>query len=361
MRARIIHRSEILRLVDLLRQEYEVLAPFIGRGRDTLFDVVTDENRDRIQVHLQNPFYPPKRYVLPHLERLFKIRQDPTGARIMPTYDETKRAIFGIRSCDVAGIYHLDRFYLGRDYRDVYYELRRRHLFLVNVVCTDPARDISDLCFCMCADTGPAARDHFDLQLMDLGEEYLVVAGTSAGEALFADPLFKQGTRAHVEKRHAILEDVRKRFKTTTSWFSGAIRLVSQGQVTEKTWEDIGNRCLECGGCTYVCPACTCFTVTDRKLGPEEMERVRLWDSCALNGFTRMAGGFNPRKAVHDRRNRRFFRKLSHYFIQRELSMACVGCGRCAAVCHGDVGMPSVVEMIRRQHLASASHEPAEH
>ena len=61
-----------------------------------------------------------------------------------------------------------------------------------------------------------------------------------------------------------------------------------------------------------------------------------------------MAGGFNPRRAVHDRRNRRFFRKLAHYFIERELSMACVGCGRCAAVCHGDIGMPSVVEIIRQ-------------
>jgi ferredoxin len=88
--------------------------------------------------------------------------------------------------------------------------------------------------------------------------------------------------------------------------------------------------------------------VTDRRLGSNEIERVRMWDACALGGFTRMAGGHNPRRAVHDRRNRRFFRKLAHYFIQRELSMACVGCGRCAAVCHGDVGMPSVVEMIRR-------------
>ena len=59
-----------------------------------------------------------------------------------------------------------------------------------------------------------------------------------------------------------------------------------------------------------------------------------------------MAGGFNPRRAVHDRRNRRFFRKLAHYFIQRELSMACVGCGRCVKACHGDIGMPTVVEFI---------------
>ena len=274
----------------------------------------------------------------------------PTGSR--------KRAIFGIRSCDVAGIWHLDRFYLGRDFRDLYYEKRRQNLFLVNVVCTDPERDIGEECFCPCADTGPAARDHFDLQLMDLGDEFMAVAGTPAGEALFADPMFKKATEAQVEKRRAILGEVRKRFKTTTSWFPATVRYVSQGNILEKTWEEIGNRCLECGGCTYVCPACTCFTVSDRQVGPDEIERVRIWDACALSGFTRMAGGFNPRRAVHDRRNRRFFRKLAHYFIQRELSMACVGCGRCAAVCHGDIGMPSVVEMIRRATAANDKLQP---
>jgi ferredoxin len=359
MKARVLERADVLKIVDLLRQQgYEVIAPFSGRGRDTWFDTVTDENRDRIQVHLPNPYYPPKRFVLPHIERLLKVRQSNGEIHIEPTYQEPKRAIFGIRSCDLAGIWHLDRFYLGRDFGDAYYEKRRKNLFLVNVVCTDPERDIGEECFCPCADTGPAARDHFDLQLMDLGDEFMAVAGTPAGEALFADPMYKQGTQVQVEKRHTILGEVRKRFKTTTSWFPATVRYVSQGNILEKTWEEIGNRCLECGGCTYVCPACTCFTVSDRKVGPDEIERVRIWDACALSGFTRMAGGFNPRRAVHDRRNRRFFRKLAHYFIQRELSMACVGCGRCAAVCHGDVGMPSVVEMIRRATAANDKIQP---
>ena len=97
--------------------------------------------------------------------------------------------------------------------------------------------------------------------------------------------------------------------------------------------------------------------MTDRPVEPNGVERLRIWDSCALSGFTRMAGGFNPRRAVHDRRNRRFFRKLAHYFIERELSMACVGCGRCAAVCHGDIGMPSVVEIIRRRRHRVKKHE----
>jgi sulfhydrogenase subunit beta (sulfur reductase) len=360
MKARIVESADVLKIIDLLRARgYEVIAPFCGRGRDTCFDAVTDENREQVQIHVANPYYPPKRYVIPHIEPLLKIHQKNGNINIEPVYEEPKRAIFGIRSCDVAGINHLDRFYLGREFRDVYYENHRKNLFLVNVVCTDPERDIGDECFCVCADTGPAARDHFDLQLMDLGGTFMAIAGTDAGEALFSEQIFKAATEQHVETRRKILEDVRGHFKDkTTSWFSATVRYISQGKVLEKTWEEIGNRCMECGGCTYVCPACTCFTVSDRKTADAQVDRVRIWDSCALAGFTRMAGGFNPRRAVHDRRNRRFFRKLAHYFIQRELSMACVGCGRCVEVCHGEIGMPSVVESIRRATVEIEKHVP---
>ena len=363
MKARILERRDVLKIVDLLQaQGYEVIAPFQGRGRDTYFDAVTAENRRDILLHFPNPYYPPKRYVFPHIERLMRFTRSNGEIHIEPAYEQPKRAIFGIRSCDVAGIYHLDRFYLGREFRDVYYENHRKNLFLVNFVCSDPDLDIGQECFCVCTDTGPAARDHFDLQLMDLGDEFMAVAGTAAGEALFADSSFRKATEEHVTKRRRILDQCRRSFKKdTTSWFSATVRYVTRGEILDKTWEEIGNRCLECGGCTYVCPACTCFTVSDRPVSSTEVERVRTWDACALGGFTRMAGGFNPRRAVHDRRNRRFFRKLAHYFIQRELSMACVGCGRCAAVCHGDIGMPSVVEMIRRATAEVEEHEHTSH
>lgn len=348
MKARIIESENVLKIVDLLMEKYEVIAPFSGLGRDTFYEKVTEANKGLIKLHLPNPYYPPKRYVFPHIEKMMKIKATKEKIDIEPEYDVRPLAIFGIRSCDVAGIGHLDRFFLGGTHRDCYYEIRRNSIFLVNMVCSISGVDVTDECFCLCADTGPAARELFDLQLMDLGDVYLVVAGSAAGEEFLKNPIFKKANQEHVDRRRAILSDVRKQFKDTTSWFSATVRYVSQGAVLEKTWEEIGNRCLECGGCTYVCPACTCFTVSDRKSANGEVERVRIWDSCALGGFTRMAGGFNPRKAVHDRRNRRFYRKLAHYFIQRELSMACVGCGRCAAVCHGDVGMPAVVEMIRR-------------
>jgi len=350
--------ADLVALLDVLREDYEVIAPFAGSAQDTAFDSVTEDNRGRVRLHYHNPAYPPKRYVFPHIQTLMRIRVNG-GASIEPTRQAPRRALFGLRSCDIAGIDHLDRFFLGRDFRDGYYGALREQLFLVNVVCTDPEQDIDDRCFCLCADTGPAARGHFDLQLMDLGGEVLAVAGSSKGEALFGRSIFKHAGPAHVARRREILGDVRKRLKLATSWYSAAVRRITTDQVPETAWEAIGNRCLECGGCSYLCPTCTCFTVTDRPAGgPGDFERVRIWDSCALGGFTRMAGGFNPRRAAHDRRNRRFFRKLAHYFIQRELSVACVGCGRCVDVCHGDIGMPTVVEILRRTESADA---PASH
>ena len=352
MKARILSRADVLNVIDQLRgQGFEVLAPFLGRGSDSAFDTVTHANRDQVQLHVPNPYYPAKRFVFPHMERTMKIHEDKSKNSLSfePTVDAPKRALFGVRSCDVRGIYHLDRFFLGRDFKDGYHEAKRNNLFIVNFACTDKDLDIGKQCFCLCTDSGPAARENFDLQLMDLGNaEYMAVAGTPAGEALFAAPFYKKCTASHVAKRAEVLEDARKELKDATTWFSGAVRYVTGNRVSNKTWTEIGNRCVECGGCTFVCPACTCFTVTDRQTGPTEIERLKVWDACAFSGFTRMAGGHNPRQAVHDRRNRRFFRKLHHYFIQRELSVACIGCGRCAVVCHGDIGMPSVVEMIRR-------------
>jgi sulfhydrogenase subunit beta (sulfur reductase) len=351
MKARLIAPADILNIVSLLQESgYEVLAPFMERGHDTFFQIVTAENRDRILLHFANPYYPPKQFVLPQMERIMTTtREEAGGLDIEPVYAVQKRAILGIRSCDVAGIDHLDRFFLGRDFDDPYYRRHRENLFLVNVVCSDKTLDIGDECFCVCTDTGPAAKDHFDLQLMDLGDRWMVVAGSAAGEALLDAPFFSKVSAQDVARRRALLDDARKSFKrSTTSWFSAAVRYLSQGENLDQAFEEIGNRCLECGACSYVCPSCTCFTVSDRKISSTQAERIRMWDACALYGFTRMAGGHNPRKATHDRRNRRFFRKLAHYFIQRELSMACVGCGRCDVACHGDVGMPSTVEIIRR-------------
>ena len=113
------------------------LRPFYGRGRDTYFEVVTDENKEQIQLHLPNPYHPPKKFVLPQIQRMMRMSFNGK-VQIEPTYEEKKRAIFGIRSCDVAGIHHLDRIFLGGSLQGHLLRTFRKNLFLVNVVCTEP-------------------------------------------------------------------------------------------------------------------------------------------------------------------------------------------------------------------------------
>jgi sulfhydrogenase subunit beta (sulfur reductase) len=359
MHGKLIHKNDLPLLIGILRKEHRVFAPFAGKGRDSYFAEIDDATIGQVAIHVANPYYPPKRFVLPHMQKLLTIATKPRLS-FEPDDAAEKVAIFGIRSCDVEGIFHLDRFYLGNAFRDNYYEKLRNNLFIVNMVCSDAERDVDVDCFCVCADAGPAAKSHFDLQLMDLHDssgDFLALAGSAAGEALFSQPFFRNANPSHVARRRVILSDVRKRLRRATSWYSAATKFITRGLIKDTTWKKIGDRCLECGGCSYVCPTCTCFTVTDRPTGDGTYERVRAWDACALSGFTRMAGGHNPRKAVHDRRNRRFFRKLSHFFIQREFTMACVGCGRCVRVCHGDIGMPEVVEILRRETAATLGQE----
>jgi formate hydrogenlyase subunit 6/NADH:ubiquinone oxidoreductase subunit I len=126
---------------------------------------------------------------------------------------------------------------------------------------------------------------------------------------------------------------------------------VTTGFVKEEVWEYIGDQCFECGACSFVCPSCSCFNIAD-VTNPECegcADRLRSWDSCSYEGYSRMAGGHNPRKPVEDRRNKRFFCKLSYSQMKKYLRPGCVGCGRCAWVCPGDIGLPNVVTYVRRE------------
>jgi len=94
-------------------------------------------------------------------------------------------------------------------------------------------------------------------------------------------------------------------------------------------WQELGETCLGCGTCTLVCPSCYCFNVEDRlSLDLEGGERLRTWDSCQFDQFTRLSGGAEARADQADRQRHRFFRKYK-YLWEKHHRVACVGCGRC--------------------------------
>jgi ferredoxin len=99
-------------------------------------------------------------------------------------------------------------------------------------------------------------------------------------------------------------------------------------------WEELARACLGCGACTYLCPSCHCFDITDEITGqsPLRGERVRTWDNCQFPDFTMHTSGHNPRDTLGARLRQRVAHKLL-YFVENHNMQQCTGCGRCITHC----------------------------
>lgn len=348
----LVKKNEVLKLAEELRKEYRLFGPVVEKVSGvTFFDSVNDVSEINLSAPI--PSAPPKQTVFPQMDRFMKYAYDKAKGAVDITMEAgaEPKALFGIRSCDLTGMLCLDRFFLGQEFVDEVYRGHRRNMFIVANTCVMPFKQ----CFCVCTDSGPAATEGFDLNLTDLGKEYLVEAGSEKGKALAGKLGLAAADGKHLEEKAKIIDQSIAAFEPIAvdnkAWVSRAMNRMTTGFVKEEVWEYIGDQCFECGACTFVCPSCSCFNVVDvENLDCKGCaDRLRTWDSCSYEGYSRMAGGHNPRKPVEDRRNKRFFCKLSYSQMKKYLRPGCVGCGRCAWVCPGDIGLPNVVTYIRRE------------
>jgi len=141
----------------------------------------------------------------------------------------------------------------------------------------------------------------------------------------------------------------------TDSNLAAAIRRITADQVNSETWEAIGHDCYSCGGCSYLCPVCTCYDVVDVQYDDSSGARIRRTDSCRLAGFTREATGHIPRPTAASRARWYAYHKLSYDYHEQRDRYGCVGCGRCIITCLGNMGMPTVCKLIRQPEAEKVS------
>ena len=346
----LIEKNNVLKLAEELAKSYSLYGPVIEKNtKQVFFDRIS--NVADINLSAEIPSNPPKSVVFPHIERILEYRYDRAAkkAEINPDFDKSAKALFGLRPCDLTGIVVLDRFFMGQEFVDDVYLEHRKRMFIVTNTCIVPFKQ----CFCVCTDSGPAADEGFDLNLTELDDVYLVEAGSEKGKALAEKMGLKSAGPEHVlEKKNAVDKSISLFEKLATdnkAWISRVMNRVTTGFIKEDVWKNIGKQCFECGACSFVCPTCSCFNIEDNNRIKGTTDRLREWDSCSFEGYTKMAGDHNPRHPVEDRRNKRFFCKLSYSQSKKYLRPGCVGCGRCQWVCPGDIGLPNVVTYIRRE------------
>lgn len=341
--AHILRKSDMLMFFASVANEMRLVGPTALAGGDVMFAEV--ESPKDIFWDYGHTLYPPKHFLQPHFEELFRYRN---GEHIeIETPDEAPmQAIVGIRSCDVSAIRFQERFFISQIV-DPYYKARSDNTVLFSLVCNKPPKKE---CFCICCDAGPYLTRDFDVQLTDLGDRFLYEVGSDKGEKA-TEPgahMLQKATSADFSERHDIELQADSMFETV-SYLAKAINFISADEVPDEIWEGLGSTCFRCGACTNLCPVCTCFTVEDRREADGSFVRRRSWDSCQYAGFTREGSGHNPRPTFGERVKRRFYHKASYPYIVRDGRHGCVGCGRCISACLTNLGVPDVVKRIRRE------------
>ncbi len=290
---------------------------------------------------------PPKGVVFPQCEKLFSFAyiKDPEDPKKMSVALSDKReyprvVIFGCRPCDAKGFTIYDRPYLETDTSDPYYREHRDKTTVISLACQTPFAG----CFCVAVNGGPADKTGSDVLMTDVEKGYYLESLTEKGDTILAFPMIEDGA-----SYEAVAQKTQKEAagKVKNSFGANATEKVNPKLFdTDTFWQEVAAKCISCGACTYLCPTCYCFNITDEQ-ARDKGERLRTWDSCMFQHFTLEASGHNPRPLKSRRLRQRVGHKFVYYPEKYDGVIACCGCGRCIRHCPVSVDISEIVGYLK--------------
>lgn len=334
----VLKKKNLDTLLQIWELEYVILAPS-RFGNDVL---LSEYNPETFTLDYVNFTLPPKQYLFEMKEKLYDWEKNEDGSIKLkePALNIGSRILFGIRPCDAYSVAYMDKFF-SETYSDPYFWAKRSKTYTVALNCVAPGNK----CFCSSIGTGPFGREGADLVFTPMEDEYFVEVLTRKGEQLInsALSLFEETGPEYLVKKAKILKEVKSKFTTEIN-LDRAAELLDRNY-DNHIWDLYTNRCVECHGCTFVCPTCLCFNVLD-SADAEGGTRSRHWDSCQSSYFTRNAGGHNPRSETSKFRYR-IYDKLK-YITEKFDMHGCVGCGRCIQTCLGHLSIIDIIKELQK-------------
>lgn len=337
----ILEKEKLKTFLRAVMRDFCLVAPHPAENGDFLLQEIKDlKNIDLSYDITSNTL---KEFFFPQRETIFNYRKKKNKIKIIPRKDNKikETVFFGLRSCDVKAVSFQDKFFLEEPQDNLYWQKRDKGI-LVSLACNKPPRQN-----CFCAHTqnnGPVLEkdEGFDLQFIDLAEVYLVEIGTEKGRNFIKryKSFFIQADKNVAEKKRFLKEGCRKEFAKIYD-FSYIYEKLKNEDLKE-LWAQLSKRCTNCGGCEFICPTCFCFYTQDINYSQDRGERLKGWDSCTFEAYSRMAGEVNPHEKNSDRISRRFFCKLYNCYNWFGV-FACTGCGRCSFACPVNLDMESFI------------------
>ena len=317
------NKETFLRFLDKLKESYKIIAPV--KTDIVKFEIINDIKDICLE---EKPYFPVKGFFFKKEEVLFNFDVKKFSE---PKLNIPETVFFGLRRCDLNAIRHQDKVFI-EDVKEPYYKAAREKSFLLGYHCSKACSE-----YCFCGSMG--LKDFYDLMFYDHGKEILVEAGSDKGEFLI-----KKFGKLFAKTDIAITDDEKKIPETDRLVKKDISKLYDNPD-----WKKGVDICLSCGACTIICPTCYCFSIYDKisLKNPETGERKRVWSSCQLQEFTRVAGNFVFRKEREQRFKHRIYHQLQYYKDKYGMQM-CVGCGRCIEGCPTRIDFIKVINEMKQ-------------
>ncbi len=338
-----IDSNRWLELLEDNLDKSDVIVPFSYNGLP-IYGSLSKSNSYEVIFSRVRPVQPLKFFLFPFQEKIVpEIR----------TY-EKKTIIVGAANCDIAGLKILDSVFMGQEFKDPNYEIRRHNTIIVSIDCTSPL----SVCFCESVGIRPYPEDGFDLNLSVMGNGFLVDVGSKKGDDLLGNKNFlRPAKNSEIEERNKMRLKTQSLIIHNNESFHLPENISEEfyGNFDSKIWENVWQRCVQCGSCTSICPTCVCFFLED-KSDNEKFIKNRIYDSCLLPGYARMASGVSPRPLLSERYRNRLACKYS-YIVSNYGKIGCTGCGRCIAGCPGKIDKRKVLSSIFSGSIGDVRYE----
>ena len=309
----------------------ENLEKFLGKLKEKFdfFDVKDDK-------------LPFKKYFFPPIEEIFK----SVKGKISVAKPAKKFILFGLPLPALEALTYLDEI-MRKPKEDFFYLQNRKQAIVIGLIDEE-------------IDSMPGG----DIIFQKIGDQYKVWAENAKAKKLIEKnkDFFKEREEAPVGNFVSLKTDNKGNITETkvSDWSQSMRELLLDSELlanavewswknSPKIWEDLGQRCLGCGICTYVCPLCHCFSIEDKVGLDDKCSRCRKWDACTLPGFAKIAGGHSFRPTIKERYYNWFYHKFVRAYKEYGKSQ-CVGCGRCKKYCHAQIDIQEVLKNILEEY-----------